>query len=198
MKRGVKMILGLIVAMTLFWSCSNDDSTTDTEPTFNHKVTVESEYESSNAVSEPEIKYEFYHTTLDYDNYGQMEYNLPESISIFNDIVEESWDQCWTLANDYPYIINSYDRLYSLTEWKLNVDFEKYSLIAIGTYFYNSACSYKLNVVEDNGIYQVDFSIYNPPIYLCDVIDGVILLQVPKIPDNTLVNFKSTTYQIEE
>ena len=195
MKRGVKMILGLIVAMTLFWSCSNNDSTTDTEPTFNHKVTVESEYESSNAVSEPEIKYEFYHTTL---GYGGMEYNLPEPVSIFDDFVEDTWMKYWTLAWDYPYVINSYDRLYSLTEWKLNVDFEKYSLIAIGTSFYNSACSYKLDVVNDNNSYKVELSIYNPPIYLNDILSGVILLQVPKIPDNTLVNFKSTTYQIEE
>ena len=195
MKRGVKMMLGLIVAMTLFWSCSNNDSTTDTEPTFNHKVTVESEYESSNAVSEPEIKYEFYHTTL---GYGGMEYNLPEPVSIFDDFVEDTWMKYWTLAWGYPYVINSYDRLYSLTEWKLNVDFEKYSLIAIGTSFYNSACSYKLDVVNDNNSYKVELSIYNPPIYLDDILSGVILLQVPKIPDNTLVNFKSTTYQIEE
>ncbi|MBR2980755.1 MAG: hypothetical protein IKC67_01360, partial [Odoribacter sp.] len=66
------------------------------------------------------------------------------------------------------------------------------------TSFYNSACSYKLDVVNDNNSYKVELSIYNPPIYLDDILSGVILLQVPKIPDNTLVNFKSTTYQIEE
>lgn len=189
MKRRVLITLGLFVAMISFIACNNDDPKPDSKPA--PEMTVSYCIESSSVNQEPERKYIF---DSNIKNYGWVTYNIPEGI----EVLSQTQNTEWNMAFDYPYIITNSVDLGKIMSGELAVDFEQYSLIVIGSSFGNSACSYKLDVVNDNNSYKVELSIYNPPIYLCDVLSGVILLQVPKIPDNTLVNFKSTTYQIEE
>ena len=45
---------------------------------------------------------------------------------------------------------------------------------------------------------SVDFILYNPPVYLCDIISGYILLKIPKAIIETVVNYKTVQYQLYE
>ena len=101
----------------------------------------------------------------------------------------------WTLIEDYPYIINYLDELMLLTDGKLDFDFSKYSLIAIGTSFESSSCSYKLNVKYSSNVCNVEFTIYEPDLTTADILSGVILLQIPKMHNEKNVVFKVVKYK---
>ena len=101
----------------------------------------------------------------------------------------------WTLIWNYPHIINSIDELKLLTDGKLDFDFDKYSLIAIGTSFESSSCSYKLNVKYSSNVCNVEFTIYEPDLTTADILSGVILLQIPKMHNEKNVVFKVVKYK---
>ena len=102
------------------------------------------------------------------------------------------------MAFDYPYIITNSVDLGKIMSGELAVDFEQYSLIVIGSSFGNSACSYELNVSVTKNNYSVDFILYNPPIFLNDIISGYILLKIPKATSETVVNYKTVQYELYE
>lgn len=188
MKRRVLITLGLFVAMIPFIACNNDDPKPDPKPV---PVTVSYCIESSSVNQEPERKFIF---DFNIKDYGWVTYNIPDGI----EVLSQTQNTEWNMAFDYPYIITNSVDLGKIMSGELAVDFEQYSLIVIGSSFGNSACSYELNVSVTKNNYSVDFILYNPPVYLCDIISGYILLKIPKATSETVVNYNTVQYQLYE
>ena len=209
--------------MIPFIACNNDDPTPDNQPPATNvppvtsdstEVGEPSKTPDSTFVVEPSatedgfvLKYKEEYSSLnkdldyyiedynmsflDEDIYKRLELSLPENVIPFNNIVSRVGD--WTMAHGYPYIINSKKELSKLTMWNLDIDYDEYSLIAIGVGFQGSLYS-KLNVTQTNGEYIVELSEYMPDIHKLLVHMGVILLQIPKADSETVVKFTWMEY----